>query len=162
MSALTHMVYRLYSADQRIIYIGITNSWARRRLNHARVQPWWGEVARVELESFPSREDAASRERTLIAFHRPDYNIDDKPLLPDEAFCSQYDDRGRDVLTITEAADELGIRADSLRQAVLRGAVKAMRAGGIWLLSREEVEKYRRERKPNRGRPRTPKQEPTP
>lgn len=65
----------------------------------------------------------------------------------------------RDVLTITEAAAELGIRADSLRQAVLRGAVQGMRAGGIWLLSREEVEKYRRERKPNRGRPRTPKQE---
>lgn len=62
----------------------------------------------------------------------------------------------RELLTITEAAEELGIRADSLRQAVLRGAVQAERAGGIWLLRRQEIEKYRQQRKPNRGRPRKP------
>lgn len=61
---------------------------------------------------------------------------------------------GRDVLTITEAAAELGLRSDSLRQAVLRGAVKGMRAGGIWLITREEVERYGKERIKGRGRPR--------
>lgn len=61
---------------------------------------------------------------------------------------------GRDVVTITEAAQELGVRPDSLRQAVLRGAVKAMRAGGIWLITREELDRYNRERIKGRGRPR--------
>jgi len=65
--------------------------------------------------------------------------------------------KGRELLTITEAAKELGVLPDSLRQAVLRGAVQAERAGGIWLVTRAEIERYRLIRKPNRGRPRRPR-----
>jgi excisionase family DNA binding protein len=46
-------------------------------------------------------------------------------------------------LTLAEAADLLEITSDTLRQAIGRGSLKAVKLGPIWTVSRAEVERYR-------------------
>jgi excisionase family DNA binding protein len=48
-------------------------------------------------------------------------------------------------VTLTEAAALLGVTADTLRQQVARGRLKARKLGPIWTVTPSEVERYRRE-----------------
>lgn len=49
------------------------------------------------------------------------------------------------MLTLTEAAARLGITADTLRQQIHNGSLKARKIGPMWVVSEREVERYRRE-----------------
>lgn len=53
------------------------------------------------------------------------------------------------VLTLAEAADRLGVHADTLRRQVHRGKLRAKkrRLGGyeVWVVTEAEVERYQRE-----------------
>jgi excisionase family DNA binding protein len=46
-------------------------------------------------------------------------------------------------VTLKEAAASLGITPDSLRQAIARGALRAVKFGRDWFVTAEEVERYR-------------------
>lgn len=48
-------------------------------------------------------------------------------------------------LTVLEAAERLGVTRRTIYTQIERGRIKARRAGGTWLLSPAEVERYRRE-----------------
>jgi excisionase family DNA binding protein len=51
-----------------------------------------------------------------------------------------------DYLTVTQAAAELGISVGALRTRLLRGHMHGQHAGPkLWLISREEVERAKRE-----------------
>ena len=58
-------------------------------------------------------------------------------------------------LTVTEAAAELGLSASALRSAINYGSLRTVRldkTSRTNLISREEVERYRREHKGRRGK----------
>jgi excisionase family DNA binding protein len=62
-----------------------------------------------------------------------------------------------EMLTVAQAAKELGLSPVSIRRAVMRGALEVKRLDGrTYLVSREEVERYRRERLGNPGGRRRP------
>jgi hypothetical protein len=42
-------LYRLYDADMRLLYVGITWNPFVRWTAHSKEKPWWAQVARVEL-----------------------------------------------------------------------------------------------------------------
>jgi excisionase family DNA binding protein len=46
-------------------------------------------------------------------------------------------------VTLKEAAALLGVTPDNLRQAIARGALKAVKHGRDWWVSAAEVERYR-------------------
>jgi len=52
-----------------------------------------------------------------------------------------------DLLTLAQAAERYGFRADYLRQLVLKGKLKAQRVGSIWLTTPAHVEEYLARRK---------------
>ena len=54
--------YRLYGANNRLLYSGSTNNLERRFYEH-RGHRWWADIARVEVDEFPSRWRAALAER---------------------------------------------------------------------------------------------------
>jgi len=62
------------------------------------------------------------------------------------------------LLTITQAAEELGIEPGTLRTQVSKGKVAAISVGGkgqragLLLIHRDELERYRRERSGKPGR----------
>jgi predicted GIY-YIG superfamily endonuclease len=67
-------LYRLYDADEQLIYVGITNNPANRWRRHQEVSLWWPKVATKTIEWLPDRESALTAERSLIEEHNPPYN----------------------------------------------------------------------------------------
>jgi predicted site-specific integrase-resolvase len=59
-----------------------------------------------------------------------------------------------DMLTLAQAAEELGVAASTLRHQAKAGRLDARIMGKTWITTRREVERYRRENLGRRGRPR--------
>lgn len=57
------------------------------------------------------------------------------------------------MLTLTEAADQLGLAASTLRHQVQAGRLRARLVGKTYVVSAGEVERYRREHLGKPGRP---------
>jgi excisionase family DNA binding protein len=49
------------------------------------------------------------------------------------------------TVTVTEAAERLGVSPRTLQEQIKRGRLKATRHGPIWWITDSEVERYRRE-----------------
>ena len=68
-------LYRHFANDGSLLYVGISLSWPSRTKSHASGSRWFDQVARVEIEQFPSREAALEAEREAIKRERPKFNI---------------------------------------------------------------------------------------
>jgi excisionase family DNA binding protein len=51
------------------------------------------------------------------------------------------------MLTLQEAAAQLGVAASTLRWQIRNGKLKARKIGYMWIVSEREVERYRQEHK---------------
>jgi DNA-binding transcriptional regulator YhcF (GntR family) len=67
-------LYRLYGAEDDLLYVGITGKPGPRWTQHAADKPWWPQVARREIEWFDSRPLAAEAEVTAIRAESPKHN----------------------------------------------------------------------------------------
>lgn len=61
------------------------------------------------------------------------------------------------MMTLAEAADELGISPTTLRAQVANGRFAAEKVGPIWVTTAAEVARYRRDSLGQAGRPPAPK-----
>lgn len=52
-------------------------------------------------------------------------------------------------MTLVEAATQLGVTPDSLRQAIARGTLRATKRGRDWHVSPAEVRRYGNRRRPD-------------
>lgn len=68
-------LYRCFSGDGRLLYIGVSSDCHARFASHDQKSPWWGEVARVELTHFELRHLAMDAERAAIVAENPLYNV---------------------------------------------------------------------------------------
>lgn len=66
-------VYRLYDADDALLYVGVANRPAERWGTHAN-RPWWTRVARTEITQYPTREEALRGEAKAIRAEHPLHN----------------------------------------------------------------------------------------
>lgn len=68
-------VYRVYDADDRLIYVGATIN-LEQRMAHHRTQSWWHGIAyRVSDEPHETIASALASERVAIANERPAFNL---------------------------------------------------------------------------------------
>jgi hypothetical protein len=79
MTAATVTLYRFYDQNDVLLYVGISDNWARRAEAHARAKGWWPQVASMKLEEFPNRKDAFAAEARAIFAEKPRYNGDPGP-----------------------------------------------------------------------------------
>lgn len=70
-----HGLYRFWSPDGTLLYIGITNSLPARIGQHSDQKPWWREVAKITVQHFDSRDAVLAAEREAIRAESPKYNI---------------------------------------------------------------------------------------
>lgn len=68
-------VYRLFSAKDELLYVGVSKGFGQRWIAHAHVQPWWPEVARQAIDWFDTRDEALAAETHAIREEHPLYNI---------------------------------------------------------------------------------------
>ena len=73
----TTWLYRHYDATGRLLYVGITNHYARRCEQHADEKAWWVLVdpGRSTTQEYPNRAAALLAEEAVIRSERPVFNI---------------------------------------------------------------------------------------
>lgn len=67
-------LYRHFNAAGELLYVGISINAARRSKEHNK-SSWFGEVSRIEIEWFETRESALKAEISMIRTEKPKYNI---------------------------------------------------------------------------------------
>lgn len=72
-------VYRYYDKSGLLLYVGITSRATKRQREHNGDKEWWPLVTSQEVEHYPTRALALSRERQLIIGYRPPFNTQHNP-----------------------------------------------------------------------------------
>lgn len=67
-------VYRCFTADGSLVYIGSTSTRLKRLKIHETQSGWWPEVADVKTDRFPTIFEARAAERLAIIAEAPAYN----------------------------------------------------------------------------------------
>lgn len=75
-------VYRLYDAEDRLLYIGLTGAPRQRWKDHRKEMLWWREVAFKWITWHETRWDAGEAERAAVEAERPLYNAACEDTLP--------------------------------------------------------------------------------
>ena len=68
-------VYRLYAADETLLYVGITYDIKTRFADHKANKDWWSNVAVKEVRWLPDRDAAWAEEQRVIREERPRWNV---------------------------------------------------------------------------------------
>lgn len=68
-------VYRIFSAEGVLLYVGCTRSMPQRWRCHARTQPWWSEAVSWTNQWYITRAEAELAEEHAISAENPRYNI---------------------------------------------------------------------------------------
>lgn len=70
------ILYRMFSDDGELLYVGATVNPALRMRAHAQVRDWWEEVGTITLErGFSTLEALAAAELKAIKTEGPKYNL---------------------------------------------------------------------------------------
>lgn len=69
-----HLLYRLYDAAGRLLYIGITWNPKERWKRHRKERPWWGDVRVAAVECHATEYEALTEELAAIKADRPIHN----------------------------------------------------------------------------------------
>lgn len=72
-------LYRLYGADETLLYVGVTRNIAIRFAHHEANKRWWPLVARKTMTWYGSRDGAEAAEDAAIDAEGPLYNIKGAP-----------------------------------------------------------------------------------
>ena len=72
---MTQQLYRLYNADDELLYVGISMSALNRIGQHKAEKTWWHEVAKITIEThMVPRAGIEEMERQAIQAESPRYN----------------------------------------------------------------------------------------
>lgn len=89
-------IYRLYDAEDRLLYVGISFSAHFRLMQHVSKR-WWADVVRKDVRSHRTRVAALRAEARAIRTERPIYNVKGRPPLTDDEWAYRLR-RGRAAL----------------------------------------------------------------
>lgn len=70
----TQALYRHFSADGTLLYIGVSARIPQRIKEHAKHSFWWKDVTRIEIEHFDDRKSVLEAERLAIINEKPLHN----------------------------------------------------------------------------------------
>lgn len=76
-------LYRLFDAEDHLLYVGASMSAPARLEAHRRDKSWWPEVARATFEHYETRHLATVAEADAIESEHPRYNKAGPHICPD-------------------------------------------------------------------------------
>jgi hypothetical protein len=68
-------LYRMFNREGELLYVGISNHFARRLDDHFGEKEWRPDVATVTVEHYPNRGTAMAAEALAIANEAPRHNL---------------------------------------------------------------------------------------
>lgn len=67
-------LYRLFDAEGRLLYVGVSHSAHVRFYQHKSGSEWSGLIEEMKVEDFATRKEALSAEKRAINYENPIYN----------------------------------------------------------------------------------------
>src|SRR5262245_10475865 len=67
-------VYRVYDADEQLLYVGCTTSFAERRKAHQSTSAWFADAHSWDLHHYDDHDEARAAERAAIQTENPLHN----------------------------------------------------------------------------------------
>jgi len=114
-------VYRIYDANDQLLYVGLTNDTTTRWYDHATRKPWWKtEAHRYEARWYATRAIARAEEIKAIRTERPRYNVSEAVRPPRDVT-----PRIPGVYSQTEISYRFWIGRERLRGLVRQGVFPA-------------------------------------
>lgn len=126
------VLYRMYAADGRLLYIGITANPGARLDAHAHEKGWWVDVVTIQMQHFANRADVEAAEILAIRAENPVYNVRARTETKDS---SRRKTPQRTIAVPDDEWDDFG-RAAS---AVGSGRGKVLRQFAAWYISEPGV-----------------------
>lgn len=74
-------LYRHYGASRKLLYVGISLSTVLRLGQHRKRSGWYRKIVTIDIENYPTREDALKAESLAIHTENPRYNTN-RPEIP--------------------------------------------------------------------------------
>jgi hypothetical protein len=68
------LLYRIWSADRILLYVGVSQNPFERLRTHAQNAPWWPHATLITYQIFRAGHDALAAERTAIRTEAPLFN----------------------------------------------------------------------------------------
>jgi len=84
-SASATTLYRMFAANDRLLYVGISARAVERWRPHGHDKKWWREVSGVTVQHFATREQALAAELVAIRTEAPKHNATDHPSATSQA-----------------------------------------------------------------------------
>jgi hypothetical protein len=72
---MTCELYRHFDKDGKLLYVGISLNTLKRIRDHKSQSTWFDSVVRIEIERYPSREEALIAEERAIVEEKPLLNL---------------------------------------------------------------------------------------
>lgn len=105
-------VYRLYDANDELLYIGSSDNPDKRCARHRSTKPWWPQVARREVTWHPWRE-AWGVEADAIWHEQPKHNVFSTP-----EYCARVSARQQANVETQRVKCRIAYRANKIRDKV--------------------------------------------
>jgi predicted GIY-YIG superfamily endonuclease len=148
-SGVQHL-YRMFDADGRLLYVGISSRMPRRMADHNKFSRWFCNVAQIKLEKFGTRELVVQAEANAIKAEKPKYNVHhkaiEKPRNTRQRFSSDYliaklvgipdpqppprVELYAPLYRLTRAGDVIGIGPTHFKRLVERGEIGTIEIEG--------------------------------
>jgi hypothetical protein len=143
----TTTLYRLYAADDELLYVGIAGNPSRRFQDHAGSKSWWRRVVTIQCEHFRSRRHAERAEQAAIFTEQPRWNVlfNESAEIVDPASEIPY----RLIYPPHEAAVLLDVETADVCQMIRSGDLPAITFGREPRVRREVIEAVARVRESN-------------
>jgi hypothetical protein len=77
-----NVLYRMFNADDVLLYVGITTNLEDRLADHRIFKGWWRDVVTIRLEHFGTRSEAEAAEILAIDTEHPLWNVRHGSRLP--------------------------------------------------------------------------------
>ena len=117
-------LYRLFGADDLLLYIGISRNFAARFAQHAQDKEWWGQVCRSTVVWYPTRDEADRAETAAIVAEKPKHNIAKVSSVSPERL-AEIEQRLKDAQAAMAVADDLvNERRLAVAEALAQGWTK--------------------------------------
>lgn len=72
---MAEALYRHFSKDGELLYIGITSRIPTRLKEHSKHSHWWDQIETVKIEHYPCRESVLKAETDAIISENPKFNV---------------------------------------------------------------------------------------
>jgi hypothetical protein len=137
-------LYRHFDAEGVLLYVGISIDVGRRTGDHAKHSAWFDRVARIDVETFDSRDAAIDAERRAIINECPLFNVHHNGKAA--ASSGNAADLSGEVFTIEEFCSAHRISRAHYFNICHRGeGPQVMKIGKRRLISREAAAVWRRQ-----------------